>query len=114
MYYLIWETIPQADYYLFWGIFEIFLGYACHLVLWMPVLSCASSRGAVGGVRLLSFFGYSIPASPRMHFVALRCTFSVVSMSLTECGAQTWFAYSRSGLTSALYKLKNVLLSRLV
>ena len=34
-----------------------------------------------------------------IQFVALRCTFTIVSMSLTECGA-----YSSSGLTRALYK----------
>ena len=41
-----------------------------------------------------------------MHFVALCCTLSIVSMSFTECGAQPWFSYSRSSLTGALYKLK--------
>ena len=67
---------------------------------------------SVGNFILLNLSGYYIPASPGIHFVALRCTFSIVLMSLTECGAQTWFAYSRSGLASVLYKLKNVLSSR--
>ena len=44
---------------------------------------------SVGNFRPLSLSGYSIPASPGIHFVALRCTFFIVSMSLTECGAQT-------------------------
>ena len=69
--------------------------YSCHTLVDAEV----SSNLVICIVLRIASHGFFCP---RAILDALRCTFSIASISLARCGDHTGHAYSRIGLTNDL------------